>query len=296
MVQAAFTDDADDRGRALAAADHRLAACGAVLERQVALGPSRLLDDRTVIRVRAMACDLAAQLVGADTALADPVRDLLAANRAILLHLHALAVETQLAAALSARRAIDPVLPPLVRRRLDAAAVGDDVAALTTALLAAQTRLGKALRRMRLPLGELPADLQHLAHAIRDAARADHGAADLQPLPAPHDEARGRLALLRRVLAGLGDDMALALRIDDAGVPLFFSALALASGFSREAVVLASAEDDAIRLALLLRAAGLNRDEAAGQLLAIRPDAEAGLVMLAADAHAAERLLSGHPA
>jgi hypothetical protein len=296
MVQAAFTDGADHRGTALVAADRRLEACAALLERQVALGSSRLLDDQTVIRVRALASDVAAQLVGADVAQADTVRDLLAANRAILLHLHALAIETQLAATLAMRRAIDPVLPPLVRRRLDAGAVGDDVAALTTALLAAQTRLGEALRRMRLPLAELPGDLLHLAQAIRAAARDDHQGADRDFVPAAPDETRGRLALLRRLLASLGDDTAQALRIDEAGVALFLSALALASGFSREAVALATAEDDAIRLALLLRAAGLSRDEAAGQLLAIRPDADPALVALADDAQAAERLLAGHPA
>jgi len=254
-----------------------------------------------VTRVRALAGDLAAQLAGGgraliDRALIDTVRDMLGANRAILLHLHALAIETQLVAALAARRAIDPLLPPLVRRRLDAGAVGDDVSAQTTALLAAQTRLGEALRRMRLPLAELPGDLQHLAHSIIDAARADHGVIDPQGRPAPQDEARGRLALLHRVLAGLGDDMGLALRIDHAGVALFLSALALASGFPREVVTLATAEDDAIRLALLLRAAGLNRDEAAGQLLAIRPDADPALVALVDDARGAERLLAGDPA
>jgi hypothetical protein len=305
MVQAAFTDGADNRGMALAAADLRLAACAAVLERQVALGTSRMLDDQTVIRVRALAGDLARQLVGTDSALVESalvesalvetVRELLAADRAILTHLHALAIETRLATALAARRALDPVLPPLVRRRLDAGAVGDDVAALTTALLAAQTRLSEALRRMRLPLAELPGDLQHMALAIRDAARADQAVVDPQTRPVPQDETHGRLVLLRRVLAGLGDDMGLALRIDEAGVALFLSALALASGFPREVVTLACVEDDAIRLALLLRAAGLSRDEAAGQLLAIRPDADPALVALDDDSHVAERLLAGHP-
>ena len=71
----------------------------------------------------------------------------------------------------------------------------------------------QSLRRMRLPLRELPPDLQHLAHAIADAARADHAVVDRHPRDRAHDEGHGRLALLRRVLAGLGDDMARALRI-----------------------------------------------------------------------------------
>jgi len=111
-----------------------------------------------------------------------------------------------------------------------------------------------------------------------------------QPHAAP-DEWHGRLALLHRVVAGLGDDMAMALRVDDAGVSLFFTALAIASGHPRESVVLASGEDDPIRLALLLRAAGISRDEAALQLLALRPDADPALIDAARDARFAESLL-----
>ena len=303
MTQAAIANGSVDAGGALAAADNRLAQAGVVLEQLVTLGPSALIDDETVARVRALAGDLAGQLVSGqlvsgqlmagDLALADTVRDLLVANRAIVLHLHALAIETRLITALAARRVIDPVLPPLVRRRLDAGAVGEDAAAETTALLSAQTRLGQALRRMRLPLEELPGDLHHLALAIADAARADRGIAD-QPVRAePRDDKHSRLALLHRVLAGLGDDMALALRIDDAGVPLFLSALALASRQPREMVTLACAEDDPIRLALLLRAAGLTGAQAAAQLLAIRPDADPALTALPADAQAAETWLGG---
>lgn len=300
MTQAAIPDSAVETSGALSAADHRLALAGTVLESLVTLGPSALLDDETVTRVRALAGDLAAQLAPAktlppDLKLTDTVRDMLVANRAILLHLHALAIETRLIAALAVRRVIDPVLPPLVRRRLDAGAVGDDAAIATTALLAAQTRLGQSLRRMRLPLVELPGDLQHLAYAIADAARAEHGITGDHSRGPLHDDAPSpvstRLALLRRVLVGLGDDMALALRIDDAGVPLFLSALAMASGQSREAVTLACAEDDPIRLALLLRAAGLTCAQAAAQLLAIRPDADPALAALPADTRAAETWL-----
>jgi hypothetical protein len=295
MTKAAIPDGPEGANAriALGIADRRLAAAGTVLECHVAIGPSRLLDDETVTRVRALAGDLAAQLVDGDPALADAVRDMLVTNRAILVHLHALAIETRVTAILATRRSIDPVLPPLVRRRLDPAAVGHDVVTATTALLAAQTRLGQLLRRMRLPLGELPADLQHLAHAMADAARADHDFADAPPRSPVLDDGYGRLALLRRVLAGLGDDMALALRIDDAGVPLFLSALALAAQHPREAVALACAEDHPIRLALLLRAAGLRRDEAAAQLAAIRPDADPALVALVDHAQAAEALLAG---
>jgi hypothetical protein len=263
-----------------AVADHRLGMASATLAGLVMLGPCQMLDDETVARTRALVADLAAQLAGVDQALIAPVRDMLAASPTILTHCHALAIEWRLGAVMQARRGLDPALPPLLRRRLDGRAVGDDAAALATALLAAQTRVGEALRRMRLPFDELPGDLQHMAVAIADAARADHDHNTGAParVQAGTDPERGRLALLRRVLAGLGAESGAALNLDQAGVPLFLSALALASGAQRDAVVLATAEDDPIRLALLLRDCGLGREHAAEHLLAIRPDADPALV------------------
>jgi hypothetical protein len=277
MDQAVFSGN--DAARVLATADQRLSLCVDGLERLVVLGHSRLLDDETVARVRALTGDLAAQLAGADHALTAAVHDMLAGNRAVLTHCHALAVEWRLAMTLAARHAIDPVLPPLVQSHAGA----------MMALVAAQTRAFEGLRRMRLALGDLPADLQNLAYATLDVARADHaGAARPQGVSRP-DEAEGRLALLHQAVAGLGDDMDRALRVDEAGVSLFFTALAIASGHSRETVVLATAEDNPIRLALLLRAAGLSYDDAARQLLTLRPDADPALAVHTA--HAAETLL-----
>jgi hypothetical protein len=273
MAQALFSDPppmvpSDTVGDLLGAADARLVQCADMLERQAMLGHSRLLDDETVTRVRALAGDLAGQLAPGDAAQALVLRDIIIGHRTMLTHLHALAIEWRLATALAARRGIDPVLSPLIRRRLDAGAVGDDAAATATALVAAGARLFEALRRMRLPFAELPGDLQRLALAIRGAVREDPAGF------AATDVGQGRLALIDRVLGGLDGDAGLALGVDVAGVPLFLSALARASGMPRETVVLATAEDDAWRLALILRAAGLSRAVAAEQLLAIRPDAD----------------------
>jgi len=304
MIQAAHPNGAADAKVALGVADDRLAQIAGVLGRQAMLGPSRALDDETISRVRGLAADLAGQLVGDHAVLRATVCDMLAADRAILLHLHALAVETRLIAALATSRGLDPVLPPLVQRRLDAEAVGTDAATLATTvgtdaatlattMLAAQSRIGQSLRHMRLPLGELPRDLQHLAHGIADHAFA--AMAVVPRKPAPENDTHARLSLLRRMLEGLGDDLVLALRIDQAGVPLFFSALALASGHPREAVALACVEDDPVRLALLLRAAGLNGDEAAAQLVAIRPDADPSLALRIGDTATAGHLLAAVP-
>jgi hypothetical protein len=47
--------------------------------------------------------------------------------------------------------------------------------------------------------------------------------------------------------------------LGDAGLAVFLTALAIAAGQPREVVAIAMAEDDALRLALILRAAGLDR-------------------------------------
>jgi hypothetical protein len=287
MAQAALSEltPSFQPGALLAAADARLAQCGDVLERQALLGHSRLLDDETITRVRALAADLAGQLAAGDPAQVAMLRDMILGHRTLLTHLHALAIEWRLALALSARRGIDPVLSPLMRRRLDPGAVGDDGVATATALLAAGARLFEALRRMRLPFAELPGDLQHLALAIRSTVRDD-------PTELALHGGQGRLALLDRVLGGLGGEVGLALGVDVAGLPLFLSALARAAAVARETVVLATAEDDLWRFVVILRAAGLSRAVAAEQVLAIRPDADPQVVEVIDDAHAAAALLS----
>lgn len=266
MDQATLSgDDArGDFGRSLARADRRLSAGVDALERLVVLGACRLIDDETVARVRALIGDLAAQLAGPDHALVQPVAEMLAVNRAILAHCHALAVEWRLAMRLAARLTLDPVLPPLVQAH----------AATMMPLIAAQTRSLEATRRMGLVLDDLPADLLHLAHAVVRAARADWGVTGHVDAPSRPDEAHGRLALLHDAVAGLGDDRTRALRIDEAGVSLFFTALAMASATPRETVVIAAAEDDPVRLAAVLNGAGLAQADVARQLLALRPDAE----------------------
>lgn len=283
MEQAVISgnDPAKNARRVLAIADHRLSAVADGLERLVVLGPSRLLDDETVARVHGLTGDLAAQLAGFEPVLTRLVHDMLASHRAVMAHCHALAIEWRLAMTLATRLTLDPVLPPLVQRH----------SATMIALVAAQARSFEATRRMCLPLGDLPADLQNLAYAIARAARADNAIAPGSDAAARPDDGHGRLALLHRAIAGLGDDMDRALRVDEAGASLFFTALAIASGHPRETVVLASAEDDPIRLALVLRAAGLSRDDAARQLLTVRPDADPTLVDAAHSALAAESLL-----
>jgi hypothetical protein len=91
-------------------------------------------------------------------------------------------------------------------------------------------------------------------------------------LRAGYDEGASRLGLIARAVTGLGDRSQDALAIDRAGVAIFTSALAMASGQERDGVVLSFAEGQFARLLLVLRAAGLEYAAMERQLLFLHPD------------------------
>lgn len=246
-----------------------------------------LFSDEIVARVRGMISHIAWQMLMAHAKAAendDPDafskehRDGLAmrliAFPALLTHCHALAVEWQLAIRLADRNAIDPVLSPL----LQALVASDDEATAASAMtvLASQARFIQHQRRMELPLGELPGDLFHqtlltwLNH-MHEKAGAGASAAERE-LRASFDESAGRLGLLSRSIAGMGGGAMAALSINHAGVALFISALAIASGQDRDIAALSTHEGQMARLALALRAAGMDTKTVEEQFLHIHPD------------------------
>lgn len=278
-----------DAPAALREADRRLASAGRLVAQRVIHGPSRLIDDETMARVGGLLADLAAQALAGqehDQATIRNLAAMLASEPAILLHCHALVIEWRLAAA--ART--DAVLPPILREALERGGEPDEVALIAPDVVAALTRVDQALGRMTLPWSELPGDLQHLALGLRNALLAEIGLDAGAIRPAAMGE--GRLALLARLPGVMGARAPEALDWGRAGVALFLTAMALATGAPRELVTIATAEDDPVRLALLLRAAGLGRSAAIAQLLLIRPDADPALVDAVADRAAAEALLS----
>jgi hypothetical protein len=208
---------------------------------------------------------------------ADELAHALTDNPAFLEHFHTLALEWQWTERLAQRRALDPVLPPLVQARMGS----DDaqVSASAMNLLAAQARFCQHQRRMQLPLGELPGDLLHIALMTMRTYAGGDGNADAYAQIAERnvrsrfDEARGRIGLMRRVLDAMGERVEDALTLDQAGVALFLSALARGSSQTREAVIMATTDSQLMRLALALRASGLGGDAAAAQVLAFHPDA-----------------------
>ena len=138
-----------------------------------------------------------------------------------------------------------------------------------------------------LPLAELPGDVLHatllvlrahlavLAHeGESDLALADSIAARAEAwIRHDYDESTTRLALHGRMISQLGGGAVVALELTHAGVALFSSALAIATGQPRETCVLASQQEQLARLALSLRAAGLRPAQVEANLLALHPDA-----------------------
>lgn len=275
---------------ALAQSDTLLQSAVPIMRHLLAAEHDAAFADEIVARVRGGVTDIARQLLAAagdggpdaravedEAALGDLV-DALVQLPGVIGHLHALALEWQLAERLRSRHALDPALPPL----LEALIASEDgtTAALAMNLLAAQARFAQTQRRMQLPLHELPADLLHGALvALRTFAEADGKAQGVAAEAAEtairedYDESRTRLGLTARLVTGMGGGAVAALSLTHAGVAIFASALAIASGEDRDAVLISTADRHAARFGLALRAAGLKHSAIEEQMLILRPAA-----------------------
>lgn len=243
-----------------------------------------LFSDEIVARIRGMLCDLARQLLG-DAVLADDdgqaasvstLATALSANAELLTHLHATALEWQLAERLQANQIVDPVLSPLLQALVSSKE--GETGSLAMKLLASQARFCQMQRRMQLSLLELPADLLHsVLTGVRtvsglDRETRDHMAAAENALRAAYDEGNGRLGLLARLLTGMGMGALAALSVRHAGAAIFLAALSRFFGQNREMAVLSTTETQLLRLALALRAGGLTPERVQEELYVLNPD------------------------
>lgn len=275
----------------LAGADHALANIGPILLHLLGSDDNSIFSDEIIARLRGMLRDLARQLIiGIAEAAghrdpqewahkaADDLQSVLSANRALLAHVHAVALEWQLTERLRERLGLDPVLSPLLQAQI--ASTDGHASAVAMNLLAAQARFGQYQRRMQLPLGELPGDLFHQALMTMrafvgsDETADGHAAQAERAFRDRYEEGSGRLALLHRVVAGMGADAVAALSVEHAGVALFLTGLSIAAGQPREMVMMTLTESQFPRLALLLSASGLKADAIARQFLSLHPDVE----------------------
>jgi hypothetical protein len=279
MVEQAMRDE-------LAAGDTVLASTRPILRHLLANRDQSLFSDEVIARVRGMVGHIAHQLVQAcadaagqgdtvddDPAAADDLTGHLLSDAAFLGHAHALTLEAIMVDHLQRRSGIDGVLVPLLQEL--AAASDPTLSEAAMKLIAAQARFLQQTRRMELPLGELPGDLFHKALVMmREWQPADHPRQLAEDrLRDEFDEAQGRLGQLNRFVMALGGRANRALAIDNAGLAIFSTALAMASGQDRGLVVLSFGENQMARLALSLRAAGLGQAAVEEQFLYLHPDA-----------------------
>ena len=270
----------------LSRGDALLASTQPVLAHLLSSGDQAQFSDEIIARIRGMAGHAARQLLDAvartDGALdreallslhREPLTEAILADSGFLAHAHALALETHWADKLHQRCGLDPVLTPFLQELT--AVAEPDIAGAAMHVLAAQARFVQQQRRMELTLGELPADLFHrLLLALRGVDDLPDPAAELAEahLRQAFDEAASRAGQMAQLLLALDHKADRALAIDHAGLALFASALALATGQSRDLAIHALGENQLARLALALRAAGLPQSAVEAQFLLLHPE------------------------
>ncbi|MFM5916900.1 MAG: hypothetical protein ACKOOL_05130 [Novosphingobium sp.] len=269
----------------LAHGDALIATIAPILRHLLANDEHSVFSDEIIARVRGMITDIARQLLveyevaaeGADPRDVPPDRiaamvEGLVGHSAFLAHIHALALEWQLTERMQARLALDPVLSPLLQALV--ASTEPAVASAAMALLAAQARFATSQRRMQLPHAELPGDLLHAALLTLRGIAPDQELASRveESLRSRYDESRSRLGLISRLVMSMGGGATAALSVTHAGVGIFLSALALASGQDRDMAVLATNEGQLARLAVALRASGLKTQTIEEQFDSLHPE------------------------
>jgi hypothetical protein len=285
----------------LARGDRALRAIAPVIAHFLRGEGSTMVSDAIVARLRGMIGDLARQLLAAasgDESLVDQLADDLAGEAALVDHLHALAIEAQLAERLERRGAIDPILSPLLQELI--ASDRPATAELAMNVLAAQSRFCDSQRRMQLAIGELPPEL--FGRVVECLGRADtvldpEAVADgVAALKRDYDEASARIGLLSRLVSSLRGGAIAALDLDHAGLALFASALGQLTHQDRDLAVLACHESQAVRFALGLRAAGASAEAIERQLALLGGTSEVpgGVAMMPVEQ--AQDLLAAHRA
>ncbi len=290
----------------LSAGDALVGTIAPILRHLLANDDHSVFSDEIIARVRGMMVHVATQLLDEVAAAsgqpeqrnhsAKAIQTLVqgfVADAGFLNHTHALALEWQLTERLQSRLALDPVLSPLLQSLV--ASPEPETASLAMALLAAQARFSQTQQRMQLPLAELPGDLLHASLLVmRHCAGEDEGsqsnAASAEAvIRSRFEEGRSRLGLISRLVMGMGGGAVAALSVSHAGIGIFLSALALASGQDREMAVLATNEGQLVRLGLALCAAGLSPVAVEEEFTVIHSDASLpqGLDRLSANQAAA---------
>lgn len=292
----------------LARGDVLIASARPVLHHLLANDDRSMFSDAVLARIRGMLADLERQLLavlaekarvedrlGFIAAHTGPLLAALTSSSLAVIHAHALAVEWQVAEQLESRDGLDPVLSPLLQKLISSQDA--DVANIAMSFLASQARFVQQQRRMELPIAELPGDIFHTVFDVwRECTVPDLNdamqSAEHQ-LRAAFDEGSSRFGLMSRLVTGIQGGAVGALELSSAGVALFLTGLALATGRDRRIAVLSTHEGQLARFLLSLRSVGLEPNAVIEQLAFLHPDVTLPDGLDALDVKRAASLLSG---
>lgn len=264
-----------------------IAECTPVLRHLLVIDDPMLFSDRVVAHSRGMLTHIAHQLIGSmDTIPSDKnelsryledvesLYNALMKDSELLACVHAEALEWQLADRLELQLGLDPVMPPLVQELVRSA--NTELAQLAKEVQAVQANGAQMARRMEMPLKELPAEIFHKVLMIferkhRGTQQAHKVVQLCETLRKSYAERKRRVNKIARLLVLLGSRLREALSIEKAGVAIFATALAAASGEDRERVIYSFSESQASRLGLTMRAAGFGEEQIRQQIACLYP-------------------------
>ncbi len=269
----------------IAQGDQALMGLGAVVAHLLAQPAGALVNEAIIARLRGMIEDITRQLLGSqrdvdlnDPAIADHIDGfsaVLMANKPLLEHCHAMALEGRLTEQLERTSSLEQILSPLMQELI--ASERADVAELAMAALAAQSSFVQHQARMAINLNDLPAELFHSVLAQwQDFAKRreiDLTIQSVEALRTGYDESATRGAKLSRLVTAMGKGARASLELPHAGIALFTTALGMASSQSRQLAVISCFSGHLGRLTLALRAAGLTADEIRPSLAMLDPSA-----------------------
>ncbi|MGB7407843.1 MAG: hypothetical protein WA908_05005 [Pontixanthobacter sp.] len=234
-----------------------------------------VLSDQVVAQVRGMVASIANQLLTAvERRSSENTQQLFAAfieSDQLLRHCHAVAIEGILTKRLYREAAIDPVNSSILSSR--ALSSDDDVA---TAVLNRQRSFILNQDRMVLPIGALPRKIFAVVVELLERTSRGFGEpidpSDFAGLRKGFDESESRLDVLEQLTAATPENALNALDIRKSGVALFLSALARSAHQTRTDIVFATGQEQVVRMALSMFAAGLNQAEIDSQFALLHPE------------------------
>jgi hypothetical protein len=241
-----------------------------------------IVSDASLARVQGMMTGFAHELRSSapgDNVLSEPdlevFRQTLLSDERLLEHCFVLSVEGQIIDRLADEHSVERVLSPLLQEL-----VGSDreeIAELAMSCITAQSRFVQTQSRMQTPLSDLPADLFHAVlgkwQEFASKHRKDVPIQSIEALRKNYDEGATRAAQLERLVASMGKGVRAAFDLPHAGFSMFATALARESDQSRSHAVLACQSVQSPRLALGLRATGLEEADIAKNVVALGGEA-----------------------